>query len=503
MQQRFFRNLAFLLALNLLIKPFWILGIDRSVQNAVGESTYGFYLSIYSFSFLFFILLDLGITNYNNRNIAQNNHLVSKHFAGIATVKLFLALIYTFVTFAIGMLIGYKGEQLYLLGWVALNQVFLSMILYLRSNISGMMLFKADSVFSVLDRIIMIGICSVLLWSGWIDGPFRIDWFVYAQSAAYLITLLAAFIYLMRHAGSLRLGFHWPFMLTIVRRSLPYALLVLLMSFYNRLEPVLIERLIPGEQGLVQTGIYGKAFRLLDAGNNISLLFSVLLLPMFASMLKRREPVSQLVRLSFSLILAMTLIVAGLAIAYSEQLMELLYGPLPVYIPKLFENHVDESTLILRILMGSYVAVSVTYVFGTLLTANGNLKLLNIVALSGVVVNLVINIFLIPRFQAIGAAWASFGVQAFTAAIQMFLAFRIFKLRFGWLYWWRLTEFIFLLAIVIGFSTILPWAWYASFALALAGGIAGTFITRMIDPDDLKDLWKSVGQQLKKKPSKV
>lgn len=498
MQQRFFRNIAFLLFLNLLIKPFWILGIDRTVQNTVGESTYGLYLSVYSFSFLFFILLDLGITNYNNRNIAQNNQLVSKHFAGIATVKLLLALAYTLITFGVGMLIGYKGEQLYLLGWVALNQVILSMILYLRSNISGLFHFKADSLLSVLDRLVMIAICSVLLWSGWVEGPFRIEWFVYAQTVAYAITFVVALFVLMKHAGKLRLGFHMAFMLTILRRSLPYALLVLLMSFYNRLEPVLIERLLPGEQGLVQTGIYGKAFRLLDAGNNISLLFSVLLLPMFASMLKRREPVSLLVRLSFSLILAMTLIVAGLAMTWSEELMVLLYGPLPAYTPGIFERYVDESTLILRILMGSYVAVSVTYVFGTLLTANGNLRLLNTVAAVGVVINLLLNIILIPRFQAVGAAWASFGVQAITAGIQIALAFRIFKLRFGALYWWRLSEFVILLILVIGGSSILPVPWFVGFGIALVAGMAGVFITKMIDPDDLKELFADLGRGLKK-----
>lgn len=165
MQQRFFRNLAFLLSLNLLIKPFWILGIDRGVQNAVGESDYGLYLSVFSYSFLFFILLDLGITNFNNRNIAQNNQLLSKHFAGIASTKLLLALLYSVVTFTVGWMIGYKDAQLRLLAWVGFNQIILSFILYLRSNISGLMLFKADSLFSVLDRLIMIFICGILLWS--------------------------------------------------------------------------------------------------------------------------------------------------------------------------------------------------------------------------------------------------------------------------------------------------------------------------------------------------
>lgn len=498
MQQRFFRNLAFLLTLNLLIKPFWILGIDRSVQNAVGEQAYGLYLSVYSFSFLFFILLDLGITNYNNRNIAQNNHLLAKHFAGIATVKFLLGLLYSGVTFVVAWLIGYRGAQLHLLAWVGFNQILLSLILYLRSNISGLLLFKADSLFSVLDRLIMIVLCSLLLWSGWMPGPFQILWYVYAQTLAYVITFVLALVYVMRHAGRLRLSFQVSFMLTILRRSLPYALLVLLMSFYNRLEPVLIERLLPAEEAFSQTGIYGKAFRLLDAGNNISLLFSVLLLPMFASMLKRREPVSQLVRMAFSIITAMSVIVAGLALAYSEELMELMYGPLPEFTPQLFVRHVDESSLILRILMGSFISVSITYIFGTLLTANGNLRMLNIIAGAGVAVNLILNFVLIPRYQAVGAAWASFGVQAFTAAIQMGLAFSVFKLRFGRLYWWRLAEFIIIYAVLLAFSTILPIPWYAGFALALTGGLLSTMLTRMIDPGDLKELVASAAQHLKK-----
>ena len=51
MQRKFVTNLALVLALNLLIKPFWILGIDRAVQNAVGTEQYGFYYAIFNFSF--------------------------------------------------------------------------------------------------------------------------------------------------------------------------------------------------------------------------------------------------------------------------------------------------------------------------------------------------------------------------------------------------------------------------------------------------------------------
>ncbi|MCK4288280.1 MAG: hypothetical protein KAW86_03670, partial [Bacteroidales bacterium] len=80
MQRKFLTNLALLLFLNFLIKPFWILGIDRTVQNVVGLEDYGFYFVVFNFSLIFNILLDFGITNFNNRNIAQHNFLLNKYF---------------------------------------------------------------------------------------------------------------------------------------------------------------------------------------------------------------------------------------------------------------------------------------------------------------------------------------------------------------------------------------------------------------------------------------
>ena len=51
MQKKYLKNLALLIFLNLLVKPFWILGVDREVQNVVGTSEYGFYSVILNFSF--------------------------------------------------------------------------------------------------------------------------------------------------------------------------------------------------------------------------------------------------------------------------------------------------------------------------------------------------------------------------------------------------------------------------------------------------------------------
>lgn len=492
MNSRFLKNIIFLLFINLLVKPFWILGVDRTVQNLVGDASYGTYLAIFNFSYLFYIILDIGLTNFNSKNIAQNNHLLSKYFVGISQAKIFLSIGYFIVIFLIGLAIGYNAEQMKLLGIVGLNQVLLSFILYVRSNIAALLLFKTDSILSVLDRILMILICSFLLWSGiFPQSNFNIYWFVYSQTISYVITLIIATFIVLKHTGKLVIKFNLPFILMIIKKSLPYALLVLLMSFYNRLEPVLIERILPKDISAVQAGIYAKAYRLFDAGNNISYLFSVILLPLFASVIKKEEDLQSLVKQSFSLMLTMTCLIAIVCIFYSQNIMELLY-PKPEYeMIDVYKNRICETSKILQILMGSFVSISITYIFGTLLTANGNLKQLNFVAAIGVLINVSLNFIFIPIFKAQGAAFTSLCVQFATCFIQFILAKRTFNLNIGAKLWIRLSSFIILTSITTIILKNTTLNWIHSFLISSFSGIIIAFITKLLDFNELKNLISS------------
>ena len=75
---------------NLLIKPFWVFGIDRTVQNKVGESEYGLYFAIFNFTYLFQILLDFGLQNYNNRQVASERTKINELLPTILAFKTIL-----------------------------------------------------------------------------------------------------------------------------------------------------------------------------------------------------------------------------------------------------------------------------------------------------------------------------------------------------------------------------------------------------------------------------
>jgi O-antigen/teichoic acid export membrane protein len=401
------------------------------VQRNVGVGEYGFYFAILNFSFLFNIILDLGITNFNNRNIAQHNHLLNKHFSGILVLKLLLAISYVVIAFVGALILRYNAEQFRLLGWLAFNQFLLSFILYLRSNISGFMMFKTDSFLSVLDRVLMILFCGVLLWGRVTSSSFRIEWFVYSQTTAYSITAALAFLIVVKKAHFRKLNWNWPFFLMIMKQSMPFALLVLLMTFYNRLDPVMLEYLLPKQIGNEQVGIYASGFRLLDAANMIAYLFGVLLVPIFSKMLKKRQPIEHMLKLSFTLIITLAIIVGLGLFFYSYELMDLLY-----------DTHIEASTNVFRLLIPAFIAVSTTYIFGTLLTANGNLKQLNIIAFSGLVINLILNYLLIPRYLATGSAMSSLVTQFAMAILQVLMVQRVFKFAVNYRYMFTLVAFI-------------------------------------------------------------
>jgi O-antigen/teichoic acid export membrane protein len=475
MKRFFVTNLFFLLTLNILIKSFWILGIDREVQNALSADVYGMYYALFNFTYLFNIILDFGITNYNNRTIAQHTQLLKKYFARIVPLKFALAAIYFVIILIVGAFLGYSSYQIKLLSWMCITQVLQSFISYLRSNITSLMLFKTDSVISVLDRSLLIVFCGFFLWNDSLRPHFTIDHFVYIQTLTMFITFLVALIVCLSKTRLLKLKWNFAFNLHILKDGLPYALLGLLMACYNRMDSVMLLALV--EDNGVSSGIYASGFRLVDSANMVAYLFSVILLPLIAKMIKENQKINAVVGAAFHLLLIITLGFVAVSICYSTELMELLYN-----------KHIDESAKVYRILSFCFIPISMTYIFGTVLTANGSLKYLNLVAGLGMLMNIGLNFILIPLFKENGAAITSLITQSVTAILQAWLALKIFKIRFEWRYCLKILIFIALVALIAFGILCLDYNWIFKVLITLFLIVVASFITKIFSIKDIKAL---------------
>ena len=476
MQKKFVTNLLLLIVLNLLIKPFWIFGIDRTVQNIVGAESYGFYFSLLNFTLLLNMIPDLGITNYNNRNIARHTQLLNKHLANISGLKIILATVYVCVSMIIALIIGYSVKQIYLLLFLILNQVFISFSLYFRSNLTALHLFRTDSFLSILDRTLMILLCSIILFTNVTGHTMRIEWFVYIQTFSYLLASLVIFGVVKHYSGPVKLSFNRSFFIIFLRKSYPYALLILFMSLYTRIDSVLIERLLPGAEGKTEAGIYAQAYRLLEAVSNFGVLFAGLLLPIFSRMLKQGEDIRPMLRFSSLLIIAPALLIAFSSWFFRKEIMEVLY-----------HHHTSQSPFILGILMFTFISIATTYIFGTLLTAKGRLKQLNWLAGGGVLLNLLLNLMLIPHLMATGAAWAALATQSVMALSQVVLVHYLFHLNPDIRIIVRIIIYMFSVWILGIFCT--GWQnWLQGYLTMLTGGVLLAFGTGLISLKTLRTI---------------
>lgn len=415
MQKKFIGNLFLLLFLNFLVKPIWILGIDRSVQNRVGLEEYGLYFALFNFSILFNILLDLGVTHYNNQAVARNKTDVVRNFSYLGSLKILLGLLYVAVTLVTGYVSGYDSLAFKLLAVLAFNQFLASMVLFLRSNLSGLQFYKTDSLLSVADKALMILICGILMYTSIGPSDFNVVHFAIAQTASYALVVFIAFFVVLRKVRVFSWRFEYDTFKKGLIKSIPYASLILLMALYTRIDGIMVDRMV----GSYQSGIYAAAFRLLDMVNQLSYLVGVLLLPMFSNMLGKNQNISALTKLSFSLVFATILAVSLSGYINSDFIMDFLYHKKDPALSEVF-----------KWLMLSSIGFGTTFVFGTLLTAANHLKTLNWIALSGFLLNVILNYILIPEHGAEGAAWSTFVTQMITTLFQAYFSFRYIKLSF-------------------------------------------------------------------------
>ncbi len=470
---------ALMIILNLVIKPFWILGIDRSVQNILGAEEYGAFFSVFNFAMLFFILLDFGITNYNARTVASTDNAIKNDFSALFVLKILLGIFYLIVILSGGFSIGYGADKFWMITAVGINVFLSSMVQFLRSNFAGLQMFKTDSILSIIDKTLVIVFCAIIIWAPFSPVRLSIKTFILTQMLASSLTSVICLILLFPHLHKFSIsnisfaGFYQR-----IKSSFPYALLSLLMAFYLKTDGVMIERLLP--DGALQSGIYAASFRLYDASVAVVLMLGAVLMPAFSHQLAKGQSIEKTLKSALTFAFVLYSSSAVVTVFYADDFM-----------PYLYQENTVQSALILKILMFGSIISSQSYILGALLTAGGHLRLLNVSALSGALVNISLNFLMIPIYKATGSALATFFTQMCLLIIQWSLSAKFFKLSTNYVFIGKCVLFLSLsLGLGFGLKTFLEmfWIWKMLLTGILIFGLI--FALKLIDINNIKAIFK-------------
>ena len=389
--RHFYSSLGLLLLLNILIKPVWIFGIDRQVQNVVGLSVYGTYFSLLNFSIVFSFLLDWGFTGFFNRHLASQPGGFNAIAGKFIYIKLLFVLLYAAVVILAGWFTGVGHWEILIA--VVIIQSLTSLFVFLRGIITAKQLFRTDAWLSILDKGLMIIICGgFFLWPS-VTGSMTIHSFLWIQVLCSAAAVLTAAVLVFKKAG-LSSTKSPAINRSILRQALPFALVVLLMSAHNRLDGFMLERMHP--DGARQAGVYAAAYRLLDAGNMIGYLTASFLLPFVARHQNNGPVTGAVVNNSRHLLLVFSIAVSVTVFFLADFVQAVLYHSADPYV-----------STVLQWCLPALIGYSLMQVYGTVMTATGNIGSFCVIVLASLVVNVILNILLIPSLGAKGCCIAA------------------------------------------------------------------------------------------------
>lgn len=408
--QLYNRSLWRLVLINALIKPIWILGVDRWVQLEVGMAEYGAYFSVWGLTLTAGFLLDLGLTTYVQREAASNPKAASS-LADLFWMKMVLVGIY--LLFIAGLWFFYPTVSGTLIWGIAAIQVLNALYLYFRTWVTATQNFGADVWFSVLDKSLLI-----LLWAVWLSGiwkrtPIRLDVFIAFQCLTLVFCIGVVVYFLFRRQaplpGSFRFSFSW------IRAAWPYAVIVLLMSGQARLDGYWLTLWHPN--GSWEAGRYAAAFRLLDAANMFGYLVASFLLPYLA----RHQSDATAIRT------ALTRARVGLmSIALAAVLVLFLFAdPLAQF---LYPGLADSIAPVLPIMLTTLLGYSLTHIYGTALTARGELRIFQLMIGFFLLLHVLLSVCWIPEWGAIGSARAALVSQLGAGLTLMYWVHRRYSI---------------------------------------------------------------------------
>jgi O-antigen/teichoic acid export membrane protein len=300
-------------------------------------------------------------------------------------------------------------------------QVLLSFFLFLRSLITAHQFFGLDAWLSVVDKVLMLLLFLPLLYTQLFQIPITLSLFLYAQLGCTAVAVVLAVAGAVKNRLFYTTGVIQK-VSVVLKSVLPYAVIILLMAAHNRLDAFLLERL--HVRGAYEAGVYAAAYRLLDASNMAGYLVASFLVPFLARHSKEQVLVQDTVSKTAYGLLLYGLFASLFLLFFAVPVQQVLYPAAGAYTAKVVQWCVA--------VLPAYLLL---HVYGSVLTAMGQLNTFLRILAGAVVVNTILNMVLVPAWGAVGCCLAALVSQYGCAGVVFAIASKKNKIAFdvnGW-----------------------------------------------------------------------
>lgn len=386
---RFFGSLSLAVLLNMLVKPGWVV-LENQVQNRLGHAAFGLIAALSSLAVVAITLADLGLTQSGIQRTAAEPDFFAEHFPALHALRGLLNVGALVVLLLLGGALGYRGAQLGLLAGIGGALLLTQYGLFLRGVFQGQQHFRTDAVLSVLEKLVLLGAVLALVA---VPGALSLPSYVGARVGAAAFTIALLYGLLRRFFGPVRARLSRPASRALLRQSLPFALITVLYGLNERVDMLMLERLASPREA----GYYAGAYRWMDAAMMYAWTVLPLFFARFAAARARPAELRQLLGLGQRVAAVPLLFVVAFVLFRGEVLFWQFSHSSGAELARM-SNCL--KILFLNVLVHAFFAI-----YSTLLTSTGHARVVSIVVAGSVLLNIGLNLWLMPRYGALAAAW--------------------------------------------------------------------------------------------------
>ena len=404
--KRFFGNISFVVLLNLLVKPGWVV-VENLVQDRLGHATFGLITALSALTLVVAALSDLGLTPYSVQRVAAEPSFMTETFPTLLPLRGALNAVALAAMLAVGWLLGYRGSELLLLAAVGTALLLAQYGQFLRGTLQAHQKFNTDAVLSVVEKFVLLGAVLVLLPIG-----LTLPRYVGARLGAAAFTTVVLYGLMTRLFGRVKYRWQGPVARTALRASLPFALMTLLYGVNERIDMVMLERLASP----TEAGYYAGAYRWVDAVMMYAWTVLPLFFAKFASVPRDAAAQRQLLWFGQRVLTLPLLFVVAFVLFRGEVLFWQFSHSSPAEVARM--------TFCLKILFVNVLIHAFFAIYSTLLTSTAHERPVSWLVALSIVLNIGLNLIFLPRFGAVAASIDTLICAAAVSVGYLFLVAR-------------------------------------------------------------------------------
>jgi len=358
------------------------------IARTVGVEWTGKYFFALSFTTIFSIFVDFGLNHVLIREIAKDRSKISKYLNNVFTTKIFLAVVSAIAAIIIINAMGYDQLTLTLVYIALVVMILDSFHLTFYGVFRGIKTLKYEAIGIFVSEMIIVGFGGFVLFT----NP-TLPLLIIALLLGSIFHIIYSLILLKTKLNILP---KWEldkiFLKATFIIAIPFALAGVSNKVYSYIDSVLLSLLA----GDIYVGWYSIAYKFTYAFQFIPMAFVAGLYPALSSCWKKdNENLMKTFDQAMRYMMIISVPIALGIFSLADKIVLTFYG-------------VDyfESILPLQILVFVLIAIFLDFPIGSLLNACDRQAVKTGIMVATMIVNVILNLILIPQYQVVGAAIA-------------------------------------------------------------------------------------------------